>query len=232
MQCPDCQRLRHIGPCQEPIAALFVETGGSYFNLPGVDPWDEDRDARLYRGPYPVICHSPCQRWGKMYFGQPLAVSKGAEKKLLGDDGGCFAHALWCVRTFGGLLEHPWESKAWPWFGLTVPPRTGGWIKAYNFGGMTCCVEQKTYGHHARKPTMLYSAGCDLPELAWGETAPVYDQNLIAKKGIDYVKKLGEVGTKGGGKDSHWRIYTPPAFRDILISIASTARPAFAVAAE
>ena len=30
------------------IAALFVATGGVYFGLPGVDPWDEARDARLY----------------------------------------------------------------------------------------------------------------------------------------------------------------------------------------
>jgi len=29
------------------IAALYVEKGGCYYNLPGVDPWDEERDARL-----------------------------------------------------------------------------------------------------------------------------------------------------------------------------------------
>ena len=36
------------------IAALFVETDGSYFNLPGVDAWDQARDARKYHGPHPV----------------------------------------------------------------------------------------------------------------------------------------------------------------------------------
>jgi hypothetical protein len=30
------------------IAALYVETGGVYYGLPDVDPWDEERDARLY----------------------------------------------------------------------------------------------------------------------------------------------------------------------------------------
>jgi len=30
------------------VAALFVQKGGVYFNLDGVDPWDEERDARLY----------------------------------------------------------------------------------------------------------------------------------------------------------------------------------------
>lgn len=29
-----------------PVAALYVETGGTYYGLPGVDPWDVERDAR------------------------------------------------------------------------------------------------------------------------------------------------------------------------------------------
>jgi len=28
------------------IAALYVETDGCYYGLPGVDPWDAARDAR------------------------------------------------------------------------------------------------------------------------------------------------------------------------------------------
>ena len=27
------------------LAALYVETDGVYFEVPGVDPWDEKRDA-------------------------------------------------------------------------------------------------------------------------------------------------------------------------------------------
>lgn len=30
------------------IAALYVETDGCYFGLPGIDAWDEKRDARAY----------------------------------------------------------------------------------------------------------------------------------------------------------------------------------------
>lgn len=48
------------------IAALFVATGGCYFGLEGVDPWDEQRDARLYRGPWPVVAHPPCSRWCRL----------------------------------------------------------------------------------------------------------------------------------------------------------------------
>ena len=51
------------------VAALFVETGGAYFGVPGVDPWDEPRDARLYTGHLPVVAHPPCQRWGRYWHG-------------------------------------------------------------------------------------------------------------------------------------------------------------------
>jgi hypothetical protein len=34
------------------VAALYVESGGAYYDLPGVDPWDARRDARTYAGPW------------------------------------------------------------------------------------------------------------------------------------------------------------------------------------
>lgn len=204
------------------IAALFVETDGPYFGLDGVDPWDEKRDARTYCGPYPVVAHPPCQRWGKMWFGQPLTVKRTGVRKKKGDDGGCFAAALQVVRTNGGLIEHPWGSHAWPHFGLAVPPRTGGWIRADRFG-WTCCVEQGRYGHYARKPTLIYAVGCKLPELLWGKSKASLDPAVIARMGLKRAKRLGEVGARGGGRDSTPRIHTPPPFRDLLLSIARSA---------
>lgn len=202
------------------IAALYVKTNGPYFELPGVDPWDEKRDARLYAGPHPVVAHPPCQRWGKMWFGQPLHVKKTGERKIKGDDGGCFASALASVRQFGGVLEHPWGSHAWPHFNLNTPPRTGGWVMADFHGGWTCCVEQGRYGHYARKPTLLYAAGTKLPELLWGKSEARLDPAVIERMGLRRAKRLGEVGARGGGKDSAQRIETPIAFRDLLLSIA------------
>ena len=204
------------------VAALFVETDGCYFGLPGVDPWDEARDARRYAGPYPVVAHPPCQRWGKMWFGQPLTVKRTGTRKIKGDDGGCFASALDSARTFGGVIEHPWQSHAWPHFNLNVPPREGGWIAADMYGGWTCCVEQGRYGHYARKPTLLVAYHCDLPELDWGKGEPRLDPAVIERMGLKRAKRLGEVGGRGGGKDSSPRIGTPPQFRDLLISIART----------
>jgi len=205
------------------IAALFVETGGSYFGLHGVETWDVARDARSYAGPHPVVAHPPCQRWGKLWAGQPLHIKRTGERKVKGDDGGCFKSALASVRKWGGILEHPWGSHAWAHFGLNWPPRTGGWISADWTGGWTCCVEQGRYGHYARKPTLLYAFGVDLPELDWGIGEPRLDPAVIERMGLTRAKRLGEVGARGGGKDSAPRIGTPPEFRDLLISIASSA---------
>jgi len=204
------------------IAALYVETGGAYFGLPNIDPWDQIRDARKYDGPHPVVAHPPCQRWGKMWFGSPLTVKTTGVRKVRGDDDGCFAAALASVRKWGGVIEHPWGSHAWPHFGLNTPPRNGGWIMADFEGGWTCCVEQRPYGHHARKPTLLYAFGCDLPRLAWGATEAQLDPAVVARIGIKRARKQGEVASKGGGTDSSARIYTPPAFRDLLIEMASS----------
>ncbi len=130
------------------VAALFVEKDGAYFGLPDVDPWDEERDARLYDGPYPVVAHPPCNRW----------VSYGARSKR-GDDGGCFASALASVRKFGGVLEHPAKSQAWRTFGLPDPAR--GWTTAIDDVGSAIEVDQWSYGFPTVKLTWLYCVGVD-----------------------------------------------------------------------
>jgi hypothetical protein len=146
------------------VAALYVERGGIYSSLPNVDPWPIDRDAREYRGPATVVAHPPCKRWGRYWSGGPSA----RVRRRKGDDGGCFAHALWTVRTFGGVIEHPEASHAWPWFGLTKPARKGGWTELDSYGGRSCCVEQGHYDHRARKATWLYAVTGQYPELLWG----------------------------------------------------------------
>lgn len=208
---------------QRQIAALFVHTGGAYFDLPYVDPWDRERDARLYRGPYPVIAHPPCERWGRYWGGGPLLHGTSKQKKL-GDDGGCFDAALNTVRNFGGVLEHPEASHAWAHFGLNKPPRNGGWIEADTFGGWTCCVEQGHYGHSARKATWLYAVRCKLPDLIWGKAEGKWrldegfhsneKRRLWRAAGIQPIKRLTALE----------RISTPHAFRDVLIAMARSVR--------
>jgi len=211
------------------VAALFVQDGGCYSGLPQVDSWPQSRDARLYAGPWPVVAHPPCQRWGKMWFGQPLTVKLTGMRKKKGDDDGCFASALAAVRRFGGVLEHPWGSHAWAHFKLNKPSRKGGWVIADDYG-WTCCVEQGRYGHYARKPTMLYMCGAHRPELRWGHSDARLDPAVVARMGLKRAKRLGEVGARGGGKDSTPRIHTPLEFRDILLNIARSVHTPEAVA--
>jgi len=210
------------------VAALYVETGGCYFNLPGVHPWDIAEDARMYGGPHPVVAHPPCQRWGKMWKGQPGNIKVGKVERK-GDDHGCFKSALFDVRRFGGVLEHPEHSHAWAHFGLNKPPRKGGWIDAGDGRGSTCRVEQGQYGHYCRKPTWLYSVGVSpLPELRWGVhpvTDDMFPPEALEKHGREYCRKAGVMAFRGGGRNSSIRNATPPEFRDVLLSIAASVNP-------
>jgi hypothetical protein len=208
------------GTDMTPVAALFVETDGCYFNLPGVSAWDLDRDARQYAGPHPVVAHPPCQRWGRFWHGS----TRKPHQYKLGDDNGCFAAALAAVRKWGGVLEHPKDSLAWAHFGLNRPPRNGGWIAADFEGGWTCCVEQGHYGHLARKATWLYAQGVDLPELLWGQGAQRIHPIALAKHGYAKARRIGMMAMVGGKDKTRIRNATPIEFRDVLLSIARTAR--------
>lgn len=204
------------------IAALFVESGGAYFGLPGVDPWDESRDARLYAGPHPVVAHPPCQRWGRFWHG---STAKPHQFKK-GDDDGCFASALHAVDAYGGVLEHPADSHAWAAFGIAKPPRTGGWIRAghvaFFCSAWTCCVYQGHYGHLAGKPTWLYAAGPNKPpELRWGKVEQRLHPVALAKHGYEKARRIGMMAMVGGKDKTRIRNATPPAFRDVLLSIAA-----------
>lgn len=204
------------------IAALFVETGGCYFGLPDVDPWDKARDARDYRGPWSVVAHPPCERWGNYWFGGPTVVRRGTGYLTMGDDRGCFAAALRCVRQFGGVLEHPQGSHAWEHYGLK-PPGFAGWTAADFMGGWTCRVEQGAYGHRARKATWLYAAGVDLPSLAWGRADGSFDLlDVHGGKGQDRARLIKTGICQQMSKRQ--RAATPIPFRDLLLSIARTAR--------
>ncbi|MBX5206714.1 hypothetical protein [Rhizobium sp. NZLR11] len=201
------------------IAALYVEKDGSYWDLPNVDPWDEARDARKYDGPYPVVAHPPCQRWGRFWHGS----TRKPHQFRLGADHGCFAAALTAVRNFGGVLEHPKDSVAWPYFGLTRPPTGGGWMQADGFGGWTCCVDQGYYGHFANKRTWLYAVGCELPSLLWGRGKQKLHPIALERHGYEKARRIGMMAMVGGKDKTRIRNSTPDGFRDLLISIAATA---------
>lgn len=211
------------------VAALFVESGGAYAHLPDVETWTEastqrsllgadvQADARRYAGPHPVVAHPPCSTWCQL-----AKVNEVRYGHRVGDDSGCFQSALASVQRWGGVLEHPAYSHAWPCFTLTRPIR-GSWNRCL-FGGndgrrsWVTEVSQSAYGHRARKRTWLYYVGHvpppaldwrDLPGDAWcGWNMPDKARAKLPKPTL----------SKAEAKAS------PPAFRDLLLDLARRSR--------
>lgn len=203
------------------VAALFVETDGVYAGVPGVDPWDIRRDARSYAGPWPVVAHPPCQRWGRFWHGS----TRKPHQFELGNDGGCFAAAISAVRKYGGVLEHPADSHAWEAFGLLKPARYAGW-KSAGDGGWTCYVEQGHYGHMSRKPTWLYVNRInqsELPEMNWARGEQRLHPVALARHGYAKARRIGMTAMVGGKDKTKIRNATPLEFRDLLLDIAGRA---------
>lgn len=192
------------------IAVLFADPRGAYAGLPGLDLWDEERDARRYEGPHAVVAHPPCSRWCRL---AGLVEARHGHKR--GEDGGCFAAALAAVRRFGGVLEHPAYSDAWAAHGLFAPPSGEGWHVADFEGGWTCYVEQGRYGHAAKKATWLYANGVELPSLVWGRQ-PYSSPSVVSwcrNRSSDTRPRIGKKQASA----------TPPRFRDMLLSMARSA---------
>lgn len=192
------------------VAALYVQKGGCYYGLPDVDPWDKERDARLYDGPFPVVAHPPCQRWGAM--ATVNFIRWGGEHNRPGNDGGCFEAALTAVRRFGGVLEHPAKSRAWDHCDLKKPDGIG-WTGS-PCGGWVCAVWQSAYGHRANKATWLYYCGPTPPELDWSRPLGTHQIGFHDQRGKQRNKPT--LSPKEANA-------TPAAFRDMLLDLAHSA---------
>lgn len=215
------------------VAALYIDPGGPYPKMADVDCWDEARDARNYRGAGPVVCHPPCAPWSKL---QHLASDKLIGERPLA------MLAVWQVRTFGGVLEHPAGSKLWEACGLPAPGRckrcTDGrgqvhvgvelpcWCTCHgdHFGGYTIELDQCEWGHVARKRTWLYLVGVPREALE----APPYPGRKPTKS------VSGRRGAPTQAKHPNWREQlprcsdserrrTPPEFAAYLVSLARAA---------
>lgn len=190
------------------IAALFARADSVYKTLPGVDVWDEVRDARKWPGGNPVVAHPPCRAWGKLYY---FAKPVEGEKDLA-------ILAVKHVREFGGVLEHPKDSKLWVEAGL---PRPG---QRDEFGGWTLPITQHWFGHRAEKYTWLYIVGCDpgqIPAipLHLGHATHVIAQSRMRR--IDGTRlRKGMAGWRPEVSKAE-REHTPPELARWLVELAT-----------
>jgi hypothetical protein len=195
------------------VAALYIDPRGPYPRLLGADAcWDEQRDARLYEGPWPVVAHPPCRNWGSL---RHLATA---------DDSDCGPRAVAQVRRWGGVLEHPARSTLFAHCGI---PKPGELPDA--FGGRTIEVCQIDWGHVARKRTWLYIVG----PAEIGPTPPAREPThwcsgfRSSTHASPKRYKTNGCAVPPGIKvcSAQQRRRTPVAFAEWLIDIARRARP-------
>lgn len=178
------------------VAALYIDPRGPYPGLAGVDCWDEQRDARKYPGPAPVVAHPPCGPWSRL-----RAFSKHQPKD-------CALIAVEQVRRWGGVLEHPEGSVLWLAARLPLP---GGLPD--EFGGFAVELDQVSWGHRARKRTWLYVVGVSpsAVRLLRGGT-PTHC--VSSRKRDTLLLRLSAAGSRR----------TPKAFAEWLVELARQCR--------
>jgi hypothetical protein len=123
--------------------------------------------------------------------------------------GGCFATALYLVRLFGGVLEHPAFSRGWNAHGLRMPAGRG-WNDCGD-NEWVCEVWQSAYGHKARKRTWLFYKGPRPAELNWDRPPGTHQIGFHVPRGK--ARNTPTVSKKAANA-------TPPLFRDALLAIA------------
>jgi hypothetical protein len=170
--------------------------------MEAVDCWDEERDAKLYDGPHPVVAHPPCGPWGSL------------RRQYLGSEHACAPRAVEQVRKFGGVLEHPARSELWTHCYLPNPG-------ARDEHGFTVQIDQCDWGHVARKPTWLYVIGV----LMRGVLDAIDERE---GSGVPTHWCSGGRNNKTGGSvppgikvcSAQQRRRTPPLFAQFLVDLA------------
>ena len=197
------------------MQALYIAENSIYKELLGEgNCWDVNRDATTYNGVEPIIAHPPCQDWCRL---EHQHKTNHARKKLA-------LIAVEQVRRWGGILEHPKDSKLWDAVGLPQPGRMKD-----EYGGWSACVNQIDFGHVAQKPSWLYIVRCQ----------PIAPPPPSSRKGVrlwtphkgdnketpmDEVRKVCDhEQLKMSRKEL--RDHSPREFAQWLIAIAETAIP-------
>jgi hypothetical protein len=185
-----------------PVSVLFARHDSIYKTLPGCDLWDAQRDATKWGGGNPVIAHPPCRAWGRLaHFANPPPGER--------------EYAVWSVqqiRKWGGVLEHPAQSRLW---GSVSLPKPGHGRDEW--GGWSMSIDQHWWGHRANKETWLYVCGC--------EPAEAPKTPLRIDEGTHYIMRDRRRGTASRNwwkrrLPTREREATPEAFARWLVELA------------
>jgi hypothetical protein len=154
-------------------------------------------------------------------------VARYGHKK--GDDGGAFAAALHAVRTWGGVLEHPAFSDAWPAFDLARPV-PNAWTRCID-GGWVAEFRQLDFGHPAEKKTWLYAFGATKLPLSTSTDAAqsamvgrTWTKQAQPTARVSFCRNHDKVPSTLRRLSSKEASRTPEPFRDMLIEIAQSVR--------
>jgi hypothetical protein len=179
------------------VAALFVHENSVYDEIRGVSAYPKSVGAESYRGPWPVVAHPPCRLFCKL---RRFSTAPESEKHLA-------AFAVWSVRRWGGVLEHPYGSKLFDSHGLPGRGERDAW------GGFRVELLQQWFGSPMKKSTWLYVVGVDPREVV-----------VPLRLGVP----LAVCGRRWSGArvtlSARRRSETPAAFAEWLVSLASRCR--------
>jgi len=117
------------------ITVLCANKNSIYKQIPGIDVWDQVRDAYYFYGSNPVITHAPCAQWSRM---KAFANYDTDAKEL----------AFFCLKHVvrnGGIFEHPAGSSFFKEAGIEK--------NVYS-------VDQSWWGFPASKKTYLFFSKC------------------------------------------------------------------------
>jgi hypothetical protein len=127
------------------VSVLCASRSSIYHSLPGVDVFDDRRDARTFSGDTPIVAHPPCRSWSA--FCRHQAKPQLGEREL----------GLWCVRQLcecGGVLEQPAFSGLFEAAGLPMPG-----VRPVDEHLWSLQVWQAWWGYPTRKATWLCFCG-------------------------------------------------------------------------
>jgi hypothetical protein len=131
------------------VAVLCAARNSVYHEIPYVDVYDIDRDARTFKCDKPVVAHPPCRAWSAYCAHQAKPLP--GEREL----------GLWCcdvLRQCGGVLEQPAHSRLFAAGQLPVPPGRLGDVWSMQ-------VDQCWWGDSRKKATWLCFSMIDLADI-------------------------------------------------------------------